>query len=741
MHSSGQLNNNKKQSLVSYVDPYIGSSAHGHVFVGASVPFGAVQVGPNNINKGWDWCSGYHYSDSVVKGFSQNHLSGTGIPDLGDILIMPYTGDIRTIPGSQQDPLSGYSGYYNHADEIVSPAYYSLIKSDSVRVELTASERVAFHKYSFPSDKNGRIIIDLEQGNVRKSMNQDKVRGYIWQKDEFTLLGWRNSNGWAKDRRMYFAIKTNFPVKDLVIYLGNEKYPGKSLEAKSVKAVISFLSTQSPVLLKIGVSPVSSENALNNIGIEIPAWDFTKVVEEASLKWEKALSLVNIKTGNDTLKKIFYTALYHSMIAPALYNDVDSSYRGADKNIYTNPGFDNYTIFSLWDTYRAHAPLMTIVQPKRMSDFVNSMLAIYSQQGKLPIWHLQGNETDCMVGYSAVPVIADAYIKGIRGFDTLLAFKAMKESSIRDDFGMKYIKEMGFIPADKEVESVSKALEYAIGDWSVAQIAKRQSREKEYEYYLSRSKYYNKYFDSSLYFVRGRMSDGKFRKLFNPVTFDYKAYDFTEGTSWQYTWLVPHDVEGLISLFKNETAFVNKLDSLFILKEHLGEDAPLDISGLIGLYAHGNEPNHHIPYLYAFAGYQWKTAEKARQILTGMYTSAPDGLCGNEDCGQMSAWYILSALGFYQVNPSNGMFVFGSPLFDEAVIETGNGKTFTIEARNNSLVNKYINRVWLNGKKYHKAYINYSDIMQGGKLTFSMSAVPNKKFGKLRVNRPFSKIE
>ena len=729
-----------KRSLVSYVDPYIGSSAHGHVFVGASVPFGAVQAGPDNINKGWDWCSGYHYSDSVVKGFSQDHLNGTGIPDLGDILIMPYTGTARTIVGSQENPDSGYAAYYHHRDEVVQPAYYALTKSDGVKVELTASERVSFHKYSFPKHVPAHIIIDLQQGNYSSRMTTDKVSGYLEKADDYTLVGWRKSSGWAADRRIYFAIKSNMPLRNFVIYNGDQIYNGNALEARVVKGLVSFSTIEGPVLLKVGLSPVSSQNALANIKAEIPGWSFDRVVKEGDRKWNKILSLVQIETKDEVLKKIFYTALYHTMIAPALYNDVDGSYRGADKKIYPKASFNNYTIFSLWDTYRTLNPFLAIVQPARTGDFINSMLAIYEQQGKLPIWHLQGNETNCMVGYSAVPIIANAYLNGISGFDPSLALEAMKASSNRDDFGMKYSKERGYIPADKEVESVSKAMEYALSDWCIAQVAKKLHHDDDYLKYSRRAKYYRRYFDTATHFVRGVMLNGTFRTPFNPVTFDYKAYDFTEGTSWQYTWLVPQDVEGLIQLMGGDEAFVTKLDSLFTIKENLGADAPLDISGLIGLYAHGNEPNHHIPYLYAFAGQQWKTAERVREITTEMYTAKPEGLCGNDDCGQMSAWYIMSALGFYPVNPANGVFVLGSPLINKAVINTGNGKTFTVIASNNNAVNKYIESAMLNGRPYNKSYILYNDIVQGGELKLVMGPSPNKDFGKFPGNRPFTQL-
>ncbi|HEY4209742.1 MAG TPA: GH92 family glycosyl hydrolase [Puia sp.] len=710
---------------LSCVDPYIGSAAHGHVFVGASVPFGAVQPGPDNINRGWDWCSGYHYSDSVLKGFSQDHLNGTGIPDLGDILITPYV-DARI-------------SYYRHKDEVVKPACYSVRKSDGVKVQLTATERVSFHRYTFPVHAEAHILIDLREGNYAGWMRTDKIRGYLEKAGSHILKGWRNSSGWASDRRIYFAIESSVPVGNLVLFDSTAEHAGDALESASVKGLLTFRSDGRPVLLKVGISPVSSDEALANIRAELPGWDFQAVVKAGEDKWSKALSLVEVQTKDDAFRRVFYTALYHTMITPALYNDHDGSYRGTDKKVYVRPGFNNYTIFSLWDTYRALHPLMTVIQPARSADFVNSMLAIYQQQGKLPIWHLQGNETNCMVGYSAVPVIADACLKGIGGIDTALAFQAMKASSVRDDYGMKYIKKMGWIPADKEIESVSKAMEYAIDDWCIAQLAKKLHRDEDYKNYGARALAWRRYFDTTTKFVRGVMSDGSWRAPFHPAAFERRAHDFTEGVSWQYTWLVPQDVEGLIRLMGGDEAFGAKLDSLFVVKESMGKDAPDDISGLIGLYAHGNEPNHHIPYLYAFAGQQWKTAEKVRQIMAEMYTDKPDGLCGNDDCGQMSAWYVLSALGFYPVNPANGIFVLGSPLVDKAVIHSGK-KAFTIQATHNSKANKYIQRATLNGKDYTKSYIRYGDIVRGGILRLEMGPVPNKQFGSAPGDRPPTQI-
>lgn len=719
-----------------YVNPYIGTGGHGHVFLGASVPFGAVQVGPTNIVKGWDWCSGYHYSDSVVIGFPQMHLSGTGIGDLGDVLIMPYTGKIRTNHGSQENPTTGYGSHYTHAHETAKPGYYAVQLEDyNIKVELTASERVGFHKYTFPAGQEGHIIVDLKEG-----IGWDApVETFIQKKDEYTLVGYRYSKGWAEDQRLWFAIKSNVPVKDFVVFDGDKQLSGTEGKGKTIKGVINFDKAPAEAMLKVGISPVSSENALANINSEIPSWDFAGTVKTATAKWNKELSKIQLQTKDTANRSIFYTAMYHTMIGPALFNDHDRSYRGTDKKAYPNPGFDNYTVFSLWDIYRSCAPLYTLTQPERVSSFVNSMLTIYKQQGKLPIWPLVGSETNCMVGYHAVPVIADAYLKGYKGFNINEAFEAMKTSATRDDLGMKDIKAKGYIPADKEYESVSKAMEYAIDDWCIAAVAKKLGRTADFEYFSKRAGYYKNYFDSTIKFVRPRMDDGSFKTPYDPFHSIHEKGDFTEGNGWQYTWLVPQDVEGLISLMGGDDAFTKKLDSLFVASGDMGAEASNDISGLIGMYAHGNEPSHHVTYMYAYAGNQWKTSEKVRQVMRDFYTTTPEGLAGNEDVGAMSSWYVLSSLGFYPVNPAKGIYVFGSPLFEKASLKVQGGKTFNVETINNSAENIYIQQITLNGKPYKNSYIRHADILKGGTLKITMGNKPNYDFGKAVVNRPDSK--
>jgi predicted alpha-1,2-mannosidase len=711
---------NAQHSNLKYVDPYIGTGGHGHTFMGASVPYGAVQVGPNNINKGWDWCSGYHYSDSLCIGFSQTHLSGTGIGDLGDVLIMPYTGKIKTQIGSPQQP--GYSSLYKHENEQVSPQYYSVKLRSGVRAELTATERVGLHRYTFPKNEEAHIIINLKDGNADQATDT-----YLKKIDDYTFIGYRFSQGWAPNQQLWFAVVSSVPINQFDLFDDDAPQAGNELEGKSVKGVLSFDHAPANVMLKVGISPVSAEKALANIKAETPGWNFNEVVKQAAQKWDKELSKIQIQGSDLSAKRTFYTALYHTMIDPALFNDHDGEYRGTDKKVYPNPGFNNYSVFSLWDIYRSTAPLSTLLHGDKVPDFINSLLAIYKQQGKLPIWPLMGNETDCMIGYHAVPLIVDAYLKGYRGFDVNLAYEAIAKSSTRDDYGMKYIKERGYIPADKEYESVSKAKEYAIDDWCIAQMATRLVKTKDAEDYTKRAAYYKNYFDKTIGLVRPKMSDGSWKSPYNPLKSIHGKGDFTEGNGWQYTWLVPQDPEGLIKLIGGDEKFISRLDSLFKVSGDMGDEASGDITGLIGMYAHGNEPSHHVTYLYAYAGAQWKTAEKVRQIMKDFYADKPDGLIGNEDCGAMSSWYIMSALGFYPCNPANGMYVMGSPLFNKAALNI-NGKTFNLEVVNNTSANKYIQLMELNGNKYHNSYIWHSDIAKGGKLKIVMGNKPNYSF-------------
>lgn len=726
------------QRFTRYVDPLIGAGGHGHVFVGANVPFGAVQVGPSNIFKGWDWCSGYHYSDSIIIGFPQTHLSGTGGRDLGDALIMPFTGDVKTDMGTQENHRSGYSSLFSHSTEQVRPGYYSVVLDDyKIKVELTASEHVAFHQYHFPGDnKAAHIIIDLKEGNGDKTT--DAAMKFL---NDTTIVGYRFSSGWADHQQFYFAVVLSQPVSACELYKNDTLLSGPSAQDKNLKAVLTFGKNPGVVKLKVGISPVSEENALANIKAEIPHWDFAAVARQADDKWNKELSKVEINTSNEKYKKIFYTALYHTMIDPALFNDCNNDYRGVDKKVYRNALFKNYTIFSLWDTYRALQPLYTIIQQDKVNDIINTMLAIYQQQGRLPIWSLAGCETNLMPGVSGTQIVAEAYLKGFRGFDTSLAYEAVKNSILDQDSyrGLGYLKTLHYIPYDATKESVARTMEYGVSDGSIALMAKQFGRNKDYALFSERSKYYRNLFDPGTDFFRGKDSSGRWNPQLDPLKSSHPWIDdYCEGNVWEYTWLAPQDVEGLVSLLGGDQKFSQRLDEFFNTPLPHDPKAPPDIAGLIGMYAHGNEPGHHNIYLYPYVGQQWKTAQKARYILTELYKDSTDGISGNEDCGQMSAWYILSSLGFYPVFPANGAYVMGSPLFDKAVINLPEGKKFTITALNNTVSNMYIQSVKLNGKPYDKTYIMHSDIIRGGHLEFVMGDKPNKHFGSLKENRPKS---
>lgn len=727
-------------SLTQYVDPYIGTGGHGHVFVGANVPYGAVQLGPNNISTGWDWCSGYHISDSTLMGFAHQHLSGTGIGDLSDIVFLPYTGEIKKRRGDHSDEATGAYSYFKRSSEVVKPGFYGVhLDRFDVDAELTSTARVGFHRYTYNKDEDAKVLINLEAAVGWEG----EVEGNIVVENDSTVSGYRYSYGWAKKQKIYFTAKFSKPFDSYQLSDSIVHKEGSSLTASKVYASFTFdkkTLNNNELLVKVALSAVDTENAKLNMSTELASWDFDSTAKAADDQWNTELGRLVIETDNDVQRKIFYTALYHTMIAPSKFNDVNGDYIGADYKRYNLSSGENYTTFSLWDTYRAAQPLMSLIHRDRLPDVINSMLRIYQEQGKLPVWHLVGNETDCMVGNPGIIVVADAYLKGVTGFDKDLAYEAMKVSAMKDERGLKWLKEYGYIPYDKEeVESVAKGLEYAIADWSLAQVAKSRGEQEDYAYFLKRSNSFTHYFDKDLQFMRGIDSKGQFRKgPFDPFHSAHLANDYTEGNAWQYTWLVPHNINGFIDLFGGTEKFVHKLDSLFVVEGDLGEHASPDISGLIGQYAHGNEPSHHVIYMYAYAGQPWKTAQRARQTMETMYTDQPDGLSGNEDVGQMSAWYVMSALGFYQVAPAGGPFVFGSPLFDKATVQLGDNKTLQIVAKNNSPKNKYIQNVLRNGKPYEKSYITYEDIMNGGVLEFEMGENPSPTFGVAIGNRPVS---
>ena len=700
-------------NFTAYVDPKIGTGGHGHVFVGANVPFGLVQLGPTSIPQEWDWCSGYHDSDSTVIGFSHTHLSGTGIGDLFDVTVMPVVGEVTFARGTEDDQASGLWSYADRTREIARPGYYSVpLTRYGITAEMTATNRVGLHRYTFPKSEESAIVIDLQNGGCWDKPTET----FIEACGANAVQGYRYSKGWANAQRIYFYAEFSKPFDDIHIH---------SIDYMPLFAKADFNTTEGEkVLMKVGLSPVSIEGARANMAAELPGWDFEAVASAADEAWNAELGRISVDTADETAKKIFYTALYHSMFAPATFCDVDGKYRGADGKIYENPGYTTYTIFSLWDTYRAAMPLYSIFQSERYPELINTMLSIYKEQGKLPVWHLHGCETDCMVGNPGIPPVADAIVKGFEGFDYELAFEAMKVSALRPDRGQDARMKYGYIPYDKFNESVAYDLEYALADGALANAAKVLGKEDDYQYFLNRSKSYVDLFDHELRFIRGKDSKGRFRKEYSPFASTHRADDYCEGNGWQYTWLVPHDFRGLVSCFGSKEEFLGKLDSLFIVSSVIeGAETSPDISGLIGQYAHGNEPSHHILYFYTMAGQPWKTADKVREVLGTLYSAEPDGLSGNEDVGQMSSWYILSALGFYEVEPASGRYWFGSPVFDKAEIAVDGG-TFTITTEGNSDKNRYIQNITLNGKAYTKGYLEHKDLAAGGELVIKMGAEP-----------------
>ena len=640
--------------------------------------------------------------------------------------------EIRTPRGNQDDIRDGYASRYSHDNEIARPEYYSLLLDRyNIRAELAATDRVGFHRYTYPEGKPASILIDLREGNGSNAYDS-----YIRKIDDYTVEGYRYVRGWSPSRKVYFVLKSDKKIEQFTAYDDNTPKPWDQLKVASVKSVLTFGNVKQ-VKIKVAISSVSCANAAMNLQEELSHWDFDKTVKMSAGRWNKELARMTVETDDEASKRTFYTAHYHTMIAPTLYCDVNGEYRGMNDMIYTDPKKVNYTTLSLWDTYRALHPLMTIIQPEMVDNVVNSMLSIYRQQDKLPIWPLMSGETNQMPGYSSVPVIADAYLKGFTGFDAEEALQAMKATATYEkQKGVPYVIEKGYIPADKIHEATSIAMEYAGDDWGIAAMARKMGKTGDAATYAKRAHYYKNYFDSSIHFIRPKLEDGSWRTPYDPARSIHTVGDFCEGNGWQYTFFAPQDPYGLIGLFGGDKPFVAKLDDFFTNNDSMGEGASSDITGLIGQYAHGNEPSHHVAYLYAYAGEQWKTAEKVRFIMDEVYTDRPDGIIGNEDCGQMSAWHLLSSMGLYQVNPSDAVFVFGSPCFKKVEMKVRGGKTFTVEAPNNNKENIYIQKVYLNGKPYNKSYIIYDDIINGSTLKFVMGKKPNKNFGKAPANRP-----
>jgi len=704
----------EQNNFCQYVDPFIGTGGHGHTYPGACLPFGMVQVSPDTRLEGWDGCSGYHYSDSVIYGFSHTHLSGTGCSDYGDLLLMPTTGAVCAFNGYPNNVSEGYASVFSHNDETASPGYYSVsLKKYNINVEITASYRSAIHRYSFPENIQKNIIIDLT--------HRDEVIG---SELSFTgnnsVSGFRRSRAWAQDQILYFYIEFSESYIQSGIFENDSLINQMNSSSKGISAFATFNpESTDPVIVRVGISQTSVEAAKKNLNEEIPDFRFDNYVSSAKEEWNKRLGKIEAEGDSVSLVN-FYTALYHSYLAPNIASDIDGSYRGADKLIH-KCNHNYYTVFSLWDTYRTLHPLMTILETEETNNFIRTFLLMYEQGGLLPVWELASNETFCMIGYHAVPVIFDAYMKGIRDYNKDLAFEAMKNSAMKDHFGLESLKRNGYLTADDEGESVSKTLEYAYDDWCIAMMAKETGNNEEYSAFIKRSQAWKHIFDDQSGFMRARMNGGWFSP-FNPSEVNF---NYTEANAWQYSFYVPHDIAGLISFMGGNQAFEAKLDSLFSAdSKTTGRDQP-DITGLIGQYAHGNEPSHHMAYLYNYIAKPHKTQEIVSRIMKEMYSPKPDGICGNEDCGQMSAWYVMSAMGFYPVTPGSNQYIIGRPILNKAVINLENSKKFTITAKNQSPENIYIQKVILNGKDHNKSYISHSDIINGGNIEFIMGKLPS----------------
>ncbi|MCE1187928.1 MAG: GH92 family glycosyl hydrolase [Ignavibacteria bacterium] len=706
--------------LTKYVNPFVGTDAHGHTFPGATLPFGMVQLSPDTDIRGWDWCSGYHSSDSSIIGFSHTHLSGTGAAALGDILLMPVNSLQLLGPGDKRRPFSGYRSRFEHSSEVAEPGYYRVLLKDSkIGVELTATERTGFHKYQFMDD-SGTLIIDLSHG-----INDKTIKSTFRVVSSVKLEGERVANGWGGDRHVYFAIEFNCPCIAFTEYSDSVLRQFTFVEEpRGLRGYFSFPKLKNKCLLvKVGLSYVDIEGAWKNLRSENPVWDFDAVRASASKTWEKELEKIEIEGNTENTRQIFYTAFYHTMMCPNLFSDIDGRYRGMDKKIHNAESYNHYSVFSLWDTFRAEHPLFTIIDKKRTRDFVLSLLNDYSNIGRLPVWELNSNETDCMIGYHAVPVIADAIVKGVSGIDTALAFRAMVKSADFDTFGVGYFNSMGYIPSDLVTDAVSRSLEYAYDDWCIAQIARLLGKDDEYRKYLSRSLSYRNTFDSETGFMRGKMSNGLWRKNFDPYEpFPLGAGDYTEANAWQYLWSVQHNVYGLIDLLGGELRFINKLDSLYVIEAPSKYRKLSDVTGLIGQYAHGNEPSHHTAFLYNFTGQAWKTQLRVRQIMKDLYSVQRNGLCGNDDCGQMSAWYIFASIGFYPFTPGSSYYTWSSPLFDKIKLHLESGKTFEILCRDNFPENPFIQRIWVNGTESHSPLLDHNVIENGGRIEIEMGS-------------------
>jgi predicted alpha-1,2-mannosidase len=727
------------KSAVDEVNPMIGTAEHGHVYPGATVPFGMVQLSPDTRDGTWDGSSGYHYSDGSILGFSHNHLTGTGCADLGNILLIPTVGTLKLTPGAH--PGEGYRARFSHADESARPGYYLVLLPDyQVKVELTATARAGFHRYTFPATDTGHVVLDLQHG-----VGNNVTEAQLTIEDNHTASGYRRSDGWGGGKVYFFVMEFSRPFDSSGVAQGDKDVSGKQTTGKETKGHFDF-KTQAgeKILIRVGLSTVSVEGARNNLHAEIPTWDFDAVAKAASRQWDKALSVIDAETTDNNLKQTFYTSLYHTMIAPTLLSDVDGQFRGPDGNVHLAKGYDYYTEMSLWDTFRAENPLLTLTQPARVNSFVNTMLEHYKLFGQhtLPVWPEGGKETWCMIGNHAIPVIADAYLKGFRNYDASEALDDMIASTEKNREQLDAYRDKGFIPTGKGVQSVSKVLEYAYDDACIARLAKALGKDDVAEKYAKRSQNWENVFDPSTGFMRGKNADGSWvtpfgKKEMNSITFD----EYTEANAWQYNFFVLQNVPGLIAKLGGDDKFVARLDETFDTKEEIPNLHMIpDVTGVIGMYSHGNEPDHQVAYLYNYAGQPWKTQARVREVANLLYTNTPGGICGNDDCGQISAWYVFTALGFYPVDPTSGIYVMGSPLLDKATLHLdpkfARGREFTIIAKNNSPENSYIQSATLNGQPITRSWISNDEITAGGKLVLTLGPTPNKSFGSAPADRP-----
>ncbi|MCB4797907.1 GH92 family glycosyl hydrolase [Neotamlana laminarinivorans] len=723
------ISNSKDEAsnLTKNVNPFIGTGGHGHTYPGATVPFGMLQVTPVNGVSSWDWCSGYHYSDSLVVGFSHLALSGTGIGDLADVLFMPVNKEVDlTIMPKGRDSVS-YKSSYSHDNETSQPGYYQVfLKDHKINAEFTTSLRSAVHKYTYKINDIQSLVLDLGF-----AINWDKAtESKIQVEDSFTVSGYRYSTGWAKNQKVFFVAKFSKPIMNHILVADNKKV--ESLD-KATKTAAQFFFDESrgnKLFVQVALSSVSVANAKENLG-EVN-FGFDEVKENANKIWESSLGKIKVETSIDSLKTIFYTAMYHTQLAPVTFSDKNGQFRKQTDSVVSASNYTAYSTLSLWDTFRAEHPLLTFLEPNKVSDMVNTMLEYYKDKNILPVWTLYGNETNTMTGYHSIPVIVEAYLKGIKGFNAEEAYNAMKTTMMQDERGLEFYKNYGYIPYNLLDESVTITLEYAYNDWCVAQMAKALGKTEDYELFLKRSEAYKYLFDTKTGFMRGKFEDGEsWNEPFDPKYSNHREYtDYTEGNAWQHSWFVPHAVEDLAGMHGGNEKFTAKLEQLFTESSEItGSNVSADISGLIGQYAHGNEPSHHIAYMFNHAEKPWRTQYWVRKILDTQYNTTPNGLSGNEDCGQMSAWYVMSSIGLYPLNPASTVYEIGSPIFDKTTMQLPNGKVFTIVAENVSADNIYIQSSTLNGKDFNTTSISHETILNGGELKFVMGNQPNKSWG------------